>query len=292
MKKKDDFEGQKMLVLPSKIIKELKNNQFTSDLYITDIGYFPKARYHYRKRKEGSLEYILLFCVEGRGWIEVDGKKATLNKNQYFIIPRNTPHRYAADHDAPWTIYWIHFAGNKTDHFVFPLGYPRTLKESANARFEDRKQLFEEIYYILDEGYSIDNLEYSSVLLVLLLGSLKYASQFGKATEIHQKDVISNAIYFMKENVERKLSVLEIASHCGLSVSHFCLIFKKKTSRSPLEYFTFIKMQKACTLLNFSTLKINRIAEGLGYDDPYYFTRVFKKVVGKSPSLYRQYTNS
>ncbi|MGS0524366.1 helix-turn-helix transcriptional regulator [Zobellia nedashkovskayae] len=93
--------------------------------------------------------------------------------------------------------------------------------------------------------------------------------------------------FLLQVHIQKKLSIHEIASSSGLSVSHFCLLFKKKTSHTPIEHFTFLKMQRACLLLDFSTLRINEIAIDIGYDDPYYFTRVFKRVMGKSPLAYR-----
>ncbi|OWW24570.1 hypothetical protein B4Q04_14730 [Zobellia sp. OII3] len=287
MKKKDAFTGQKMLVLHKKPLKILRKNQFTRGLYVTDVGYFPKAQYHYRERPEGCPEYILIFCAKGKGWIEIEGKRHNLSENQFSIIPKNAPHKYGADYTDPWTIYWIHFNGENTDHFINPFVYPRTLIKTPNSRLRERAYLFEEIYYTLEAGNSLNNLEYSSVLLINLLGSFKYHSLFTQTKTSLNNDPVSIAIALMKENIQKKLSIHEIASSSGLSVSHFCLLFKKKTSHTPIEHFTFLKMQRACHLLDFSTLRINEIAIDIGYDDPYYFTRVFKRVMGKSPSAYR-----
>ncbi|AUP80610.1 AraC family transcriptional regulator [Flavivirga eckloniae] len=287
MRKKDRFEGQKLLVLPKKVKKKLKKNSLTNYLYITDIGYFPNGKHHYRSRKNGSDEHILIFCVDGKGWIEIDGKKQHLSKNKYSIIPKQTPHTYAADPNTPWTIYWMHFLGDKAEAFVYPLDYPRELKETNVSRFKDRIELFEEIYFNLDAGYSDQNMEYSSILLMHLLGSFKYLSQFQKIKEIKQQDVVSKAIVFIKSNLHKKLSLSEIADYCSISVSHLCLLFKKKTAYSPIEYLIFMRMQKACSLLEFSNLKINIIANNVGYDDAFYFSRIFKTVIGKSPSQYR-----
>ncbi len=81
MKKKDSFEGQKMIVLPEKIIKVLRLNTITKNIHLTDIGYFPHAKDHFRRREKGSLQYILLYCVGGSGWISINGKKSAIYKN-------------------------------------------------------------------------------------------------------------------------------------------------------------------------------------------------------------------
>ena len=71
MKKKDSFEGQKMIVLPEKIIKYLENSEITTDSYVTDIGYFPVARDHYRMREEGSMQNILISKLTSKNTILV-----------------------------------------------------------------------------------------------------------------------------------------------------------------------------------------------------------------------------
>ncbi|MEZ4808975.1 MAG: AraC family transcriptional regulator [Allomuricauda sp.] len=288
MRKKDDFEGQKLLVLPKKIREELEKNPLTNYLYVTDIGYFPNGKHHYRERKNGCPEHILIYCAEGSGWINVDKKRQTLSKNKFSIIPRNTPHKYGADANDPWTIYWIHFKGTYADSFVFPQDYPRDLDTSNSSRFSERIQLFEEIYWNLDAGYSDQNLEYGSILSMHLLGTFKYLSQFRKIKEIQQEDVVSRAIHLMKINLHKKIDLSEIAAFCETSISHFSLLFKKQTSYAPIEYLIFLRMQKACNLLEFSSMKINRIARAVGYEDAYYFSRIFKRTMGESPKSYRK----
>ncbi|GAA3612846.1 AraC family transcriptional regulator [Flavivirga amylovorans] len=287
MRKKDSFTGEKILVIPKKSIKILKKHTFTRGLYVTDVGFFPNAKYHYRERGQGCSEYILILCVKGSGWIEINGKRNFIHKNQYHIIPPNTTHKYASNHDKPWSIYWIHFGGENTDHFILPYNYPRILNNDINTKLEDQFHLFEEIYYTLEAGLSLNNLEYSSVILINLLGSLKYLSLYRKNRKIYRKDPISKATIYMKDNLNQNITVRDLAIHCGFSVSHFCLLFKKHTDHTPIEHLTFLRIQKACHLLDYSTLRINEIARTIGYEDPYYFTRVFKNTMGKSPSSYR-----
>lgn len=290
MKKQDEFEGQKLLVLPKKILKILKKNNLTNYLYITDIGYFPNGKHHYKERKKGCQEHILIYCVNGSGWIDIEGEKQILSKNKYSIIPKNTPHIYGADFNDPWTIYWTHFLGDKADSFVYPLDYPREINQSETSRFKYRIELFEEIFVNLESGYNNQNMEYSSILLMHLLGSLKYLSQYRKISEIHQTDVISKAVFYMKDNLDKNISLAQIAQSCEISVSYLCLLFKKKTTYSPVEYVIYLRMQNACNLLEFTSYKINKIAHTIGYEDPLYFSRIFKKVMGQSPKLYRQST--
>lgn len=281
------FKESKTIVLPQGIIKELKENELTKSLLVTDIGYYKEAKEHYLYRKNGSSENILIYCTEGKGWIEINNKKQSISKNQYIIISPNSPHKYGSDIKNPWSIYWIHFVGEKASLFV---NYPNEKIEinlTANSRYNDRILLFEEIFNNLEMGYAMDNLEYANICLWHMLGSFRYLSQFRKINELSPQDRVEQSIRYMKNHITEKLSIEMIANHVGLSVSQFSLLFKQKTSRTPLDYLTYLRIQQASNLLDFSSLRINEVASQVGYKDPFYFSRIFSKIMGKSPKAYR-----
>lgn len=288
MQKKEGFSDQIMFVLPDYMVEKIKINEICSDLYFTDIGHYPRARYHYRERRRASMQNILILCTSGEGWLEIENQRVTLCENQYFIIAAGTPHRYGAKLSNPWTIYWVHFTGNIAGHFVQHFNEVCKLQESPHERHGARISLFKEIFLNLDRGYTMDNLEYSCICLRQLLGSLKYVSQFRRINEPIHPDVATKAITFMKAHIARKIYLKEIAAQCGLSVSHFCLIFKKAIGQPPIDYLNHLRIQMACQLLGFPTLKVKEVAVQVGFEDVLYFSRVFRNVIGQSPSSYRK----
>lgn len=289
MKKRDNFPGQRIVVLPEKVINYCNSNHITRDAYVTDIGYFPGARDHFRMRKKGSIQNILIYCIEGSGWISVDGVRSDIRKNQVYVIPKNIPHTYAASNKNPWTIYWMHFGGEKAERIIFNERKSTFLKPVNPNLLEERIRLFDSIYYSLESEYSASNLEYSGIVLMHFLGSFSFEQQFGWIREIKEIDVSGKAINFMKANFNRKLNLQEIADFCNISVSHFCLVFKKSTSHTPVEYFNNLRIQKSCELLDFTSMSVKTIADSLGFSDAFYFSRVFKKVIGQSPGSYRKH---
>lgn len=86
-KQKDGFLGEQALVLPPAIVQRMKTDPATSILYITDIGYYPKAYNHFRERETPIDQYVFIYCTEGRGWFSLDGQKHPVVPNQYFILP-------------------------------------------------------------------------------------------------------------------------------------------------------------------------------------------------------------
>lgn len=288
-KKKEGFLGQKIVVIPKNIRNRIKANTLINALYIASIGFYPHATHHFRERKEGAGEFILIYCVEGAGNITIGDQKFRLKPNHFFIIPPDTPHRYKADENDPWSIYWVHFTGPDAEKLY--LRYLRN-KESRSVHVpfqKSRINFFEHIVGILEKGYSRNNLEYVNITLWQLLSSFTYSNffqEFGQQT--NEPNLISEAIDYMQDSIDQSITVKELAQHVNYSVSYFHSTFKEKTGFSPIHYFNQLKIQKACQYLSFTDLSIKEISYKLGFSDPFYFSRLFKKLMSLSPSKYRQ----
>lgn len=92
----------------------------------------------------------------------------------------------------------------------------------------------------------------------------------------------------MKDNIDKKMVLEDIAEFVGYSPSHFGQIFLKKTGQTPLNYFNQLKIQKACQMLDFTDLKIKEIASELGFYDQYHFSKTFFKLTGETPTNYKK----
>ncbi len=287
-KKKDGFDGQRAIVMPAKILARYCDpHPVIRQLYITDIGYYPNALYHHRQRNHGINQHILLYCVKGSGWAHISGKKYNITAGDFILLPANTSHEYAADEQTPWTIYWMHFKGASSVDFITMM-LRRMGDHVASISFqENRQHLFEEIYTSLERGYSIDNLCYASLSLQYFLGSCCFDNNYNYLAKHDKKDSITLCINYLQKHIDKTLTLQQIAEAVNLSVSHFAALFKKSTGFSIIEYFNQLKTQKACQFLQFTDLRINEIADRLGIEDPYYFSRMFTKIVGVSPNKYR-----
>jgi AraC-like DNA-binding protein/mannose-6-phosphate isomerase-like protein (cupin superfamily) len=285
--KQDGFINQKAIVIPPDVRNILAEDSITRLLYITDIGYYPNADEHYRHRKDGSSQNILIYCADGEGWYSINNQRFTVRKNQFFIISAGTPHTYAASVNHPWSIYWVHFTGEMANAFNSLYNKTHTIDNASNARYDARIQLFDEIFQNLEMGYNIDNLEYSSIVLWHFLGSMRYIPQFRIINQGPSKNVINDAISFMKNNISKKLTLEEIAQHVNYSPSHFGNVFAQRTGFTPLNYFNQLKIQAACRYLDFSDMKIKEIAYNLGFYDQYHFSKVFSKLMEMTPTQYR-----
>ena len=288
MKKEDGFPGQISFVIPEKILGLVQGNSLIADLHLTDIGYYPLARYHFRERNMGCAQFILLYCIEGKGEIRLNETIHSVSADQFFIIPVGMPHAYHSDEEDPWSIYWIHFSGSKASNFTKFACQSISIERGKNSRISDRLELFSEIFRNLDRGFSVETLEYVNLCLSYLLASFTHLSQFRLIKESGENDPIAQSINFMLENLTKKLKLDEIALATGLSASHYSRLFQNRTGHSPIDYFIQLKIQRACRLLDNSGWMIADVSREMGFDDPFYFSRVFRKVMGMSPGVYRK----
>ena len=288
-KQQGGFRGEKLISLPNNIWqKAIEENPILSHLYITHMGYFPKAPYHYRERKKGCTDNILVYCIRGKGWLIINDTRFEIRPNQFFIIPATSEHIiYGADENDSWTIYWVHFGSREIDLFNknFNIGLfdgPRQI-----AYNEKGIELWHTMYQNLEMGYGKENITKANLCLYHFISSFLYPDVNVNEKKQDEKDSISSTILYMRKNLGAKITLEDLALINNLSPSHFSLLFKKSTGMAPLDYFIHLKLQQACLLLITSEVKVKIIAADLGYDDPYYFSRLFKKHMKISPLQYR-----
>jgi AraC-like DNA-binding protein len=284
--KMDNFYGDKSIVMSTKTLRRIKHNPLINRLYITDIGYYPHAVHHYRRRKEGISENILIYCISGSGTIQVDGLSCFIEPSSYFVIPAYKPHIYHASAKTPWSIYWLHFGGEKGNRFKEFFGRPTAIKPDTSTRINDRINLFNEILTSLELGFSKENIEFANLLLNSLLASFFYVETYRASKGYQSNNSVDKAIFFMQENLNKCMKIGDIANHVQLSESHLSKIFRNKTGTSPIDYFINLKMQEAIRLLTNKSFRVKEVAFFLGYDDPFYFSRLFKKHIGTSPGTF------
>lgn len=287
--KRDGFDGQRAIVMPKSVIhKFCLFNPVINKAYITDLGYYPKARFHYRKRPFGADQNILIYCVEGKGKVTINEASYTIIPGDYFVIPCNTAHQYDTDEKNPWTIYWCHFKGEQADAIVKRLVDRSNSYKYSLDFWEGRIALFDQLYMNLEKGYSHDILTYVNLLFIQFLSTFLFSEKLNASHQDKSEDLLEKSILFMQDHIDKPLTLTDFSAHVNYSPSHYSSRFKQKTGFSPIEYFNQLKIQKACQYLQFTDLRIKEIAFKIGISDAYYFTRLFSKTMGFSPKNYRQ----
>jgi transcriptional regulator GlxA family with amidase domain len=98
---------------------------------------------------------------------------------------------------------------------------------------------------------------------------------------------IRQSIEFMKQHLDQPLQAATLAARVNISQSHYFALFKRVTGQTPIDYFIRLRIERACALLTEASASVKGVAAAVGYDDPFYFSRVFRSVQGIAPSGYR-----
>ncbi len=273
--------------IPNPLIEELKSNSISSDLHITETGEIeiePGTIWNPGRKLENIM---LAYCIKGSGILMVAGEQFPVSSEQFFILNTNELFKFYSVINQKTRFLIVLFDGKKSNELVREFSVVRNIIPSINNRIANRELLFEEIFNNLSRGYHDDNLKYVNLCFGHLLATFVYAHKTGDDFADESNPIIRRSIDYMNNNLEKKLTLLQISKEAGYSPTYFTTLFRKETNYSPLSYFSHLKIVKACEFLDYTGKKVKEISFLLGYTDPYYFTKDFKKKMGMSPRQYR-----
>ena len=244
------------------------------------------------RRWQGCQEHILIYCTEGSGTVTIGNESYQLKANQYIVIPQGAFHEYYTDEVSPWTIYWIHFQGTLAAKMTEGMSSPQDLPPADNSRLDQRNRMFDELYAVMEMGTNRQTLEFASCLFIHYMATLRYLDVYRfpsiRVSQVtHADTIVRKSIHYMNEHVENRLTIDELAEFCGLSKSYFYRKFVKESGIAPIDYFTRLKINRACFWLMYTNMSISQIAARLSFSESQYFARIFKKIMGISATDYR-----
>jgi len=286
--KGEGFPGQRIAVLPRAVLAQAGQHALLRDLMPTDAGYFPGAKGHLRERTHGVDQAIFIYCIRGAGWCDLTGTRHPIRTGEVLVVPPETPHVYGADDKNPWTIHWFHAQGALIQAYLTELNVSLDRPVVFLGENPQWLALFEEVLSTLEHGYTQQQLLQASHALAHLLAiTIRHRHEsWRKQPDAPQK--ITQTIAYMKQHLDQALQLDALAALASLSRSRYTALFKEQTGFAPIDYFNRLRMHRACQLLDTTNMSVKGIATSLGYDDPLYFSRVFRMVTETSPTVYRR----
>src|SRR4051812_30786010 len=106
-------------------------------------------------------------------------------------------------------------------------------------------------------------------------------------TRLSDRAKILRSIAYMQQHLTERMHISKLAARINVSASYFFALFKRHTGYAPIEFFIHLRMRHACKLLDTTGLSVKEVADQLGYDDAFYFSRLFKSVISLAPTEYR-----
>lgn len=273
-------------LIPKPLINQLALNILSRGLYPSSFGKYISASNHYTKRHKHT-DNLVIFCFDGKGQFSTPTGQGTIKKGDVLFLPKGVEHQYKSSNNDPWSIYWVHIEGHLFEQFMDFIGVNNSnliLNISNQAAFIDE---FEQLLSTRNKSYQLSSFILASNIIKKMFALFTVNSP-SKLEQSKQDFNLSKVTSFMEENISQKINLQEIADSLKLSKFYFAKKFLQHTGVSPIRYFLELKIKHACKLLDESNISVKDVALKIGYDDPYYFSRLFKKIMGLSPTQYRQ----
>ena len=237
-------------------------------------------------------DYFLIHTVfGGAGIFELAGKQYHCSEGDTFVIFPGVVFRYEPSVDTPWHYSWVAFTGEKAAVLLEEFGITPEHPVVTSTDVAKIQSLYRRLRHGLntDHAPGLIDLE-ASGLLRLFLYELGLANREFMPKEENplseQERQLDQAIRWLFLQYTQSITIDQLAKSLGYHRTHLSRIFKQRTGQSPAQYLMKIRMEKAKELLGRS-LTITEVAASVGYSDPLYFSRQFRKWTGESPTDYR-----
>ena len=258
-------------------------------ILVTAAGYY---RVHTSEvietdRPNGRGDYQLLYISAGKLHLYVDGEERIITKgNMLLFRPGETQIYNLYSADKPET-YWVHFTGSDVDLLLDYYGMPKDENVFFTGTSPDYQWLFKQMIQELQ----LCRVNYEDLLNMNLRHIFLMINRFLKeGTELDSDalDEVERATHYFNENYNQNICIKDYAADRYMSDCWFNRTFKKVTKVTPMQYIIQLRMINALNLLEHTNYNITQVANAVGYDDAYYFSRLFKKNVGVAPTEYRK----
>lgn len=256
-------------------------------MHVNECGYTEAIKNSVDCQRPARTDFEIFYAINGNSTFYFNKQERTLVPGQIAIIKPGEPHYFIAHSQRNAKVYWMHFTGTGAVELLksLDLWNEPIYTVGINSEVEN---LFSQIFQEIRIGKSNYEHMCAGVLIQLLtLLSRLTKSQTNNSLYTRTKN-LDAAIKSMYTNLRSDYTNDDYAKMCNLSTSHFISIFKEVTGSSPLAFKQNIRIERAKSLLITTDLSTKEIAEMVGYTDPQYFYRVFRKKNDISPGEFRK----
>ena len=249
-------------------------------LYLSGIGVC-EPEYTVR-RDEGLVSHQFLITASGEGELLVRGERFILKENSIFYLAPAVPHEYRPI-NGDWHTRWVVFRGKHAGELMRTMGFG-DVNVINNAQTDRLNSLFDLIMHAAPDPVSGG--EKSSVLLYEFIVAARGIMLLEGSS--HKNAITDKAVCLINERYMTDITLEELAGAAGVSVQHFCRVFRSVTGMRPVEYILSKRVSEAKLLLVSTDMKIGEIALRVGFSEQNYFGIIFRRYTGLTPTDYRR----
>lgn len=241
------------------------------------------------KRSKGTKDFYLTMTLHGKGLFHNGSQACECPASEVTLITPGTPHYYGTPEHTIWEFNWCHFVSR--EDWLPLLQLPEMIKGIRSARFDNEKDWlhlagafnsliqYNEESHLFSERLAVNALE--EILLLISKNTLE--------TQFQMDPRVEETIKLISQHYRKPFNVQELADRVNLSASRFAHLFKTQTGESVMEMLNKIRLRQSKKLLETTTLSIAEIAEEVGFNHPFYFSRQFAAFYGSPPAVLRKH---
>ena len=243
-------------------------------------------------RPRGRLDYQLLYIVSGKGHFVFGGKEQIVTAGHMVLIQPRREQRYDYYGAENPEVYWVHFTGSDVKNILrkheIPMDDPVFYSGASSTYTYIFKEMINELQ-TCKTGFE----ELLSMYLRQIFLLVQRTRQEQKPTvSTYIQEEMEYARRYFNEHYNEPISIRDYAESRNMSVCYFQRNFKQIVNHTPMQYLLTIRVNNAASLLETTDYSMAEISAIVGYEDPLYFSRLFRKIKGMSPSGYRKLVQS
>jgi AraC-like DNA-binding protein len=236
--------------------------------------------------------WLLHHVLSGTGVYRVEGTEYRLRAGHAFLIAPGRLIEYAADERDPWRYRWVAFAGSQSEALAASAGFTAARPVADAGRSLRPAALIGRIQRAFREGGKLAHLEAAGCLSLLMV-------EYGKAQAREDapvpgpgaggNELVQRIVHYLSTQYAEPVSIELMAATLGFSRAYLSRVFKRHTGMTPVEFLLRLRIDHARRLLRERReLTVEQIAASVGFQDPLYFSKQFRRICGMPPTAYRE----
>ncbi len=223
------------------------------------------------------VEYV----VSGKGEVEADGKRFEVHAGDTYFLPQGIEHHYGSDKRDPWEKIWLNFSGSAVDEWIAQYGINGVYHFPAL----DISDLLLKFQYYASRADSGNTAEKCISLIHEIFFRLSLAIDAQKKPT---RSPVQAMLAYIEQHETDTIRIEQLAAACRKSTSQAERLFRKELGVPPYRYILNRKIDLARELLLETGMSVRDIAAYLSFDDEFYFSGLFRRKTGVSPTQYRK----
>lgn len=239
-------------------------------------------------RPRGRLDYQFIYVASGKAHFYFQGKEEIVSAGNIVLYRPKEEQRYYYYGQDKTEVYWVHFTGNNVKNILRKY----SITDDMHTIYTSTSLEYKHLFHLMIQELQLCRTNYEELLvhyfmeLLIMIQRLIEVKPKKRKVQFMQK--MDDAVHYFQEHYNEPISIEQYAESQNVSVSWFINNFKSYTHITPAQYILNLRIMNAKTLLETTEYNISEISRIIGYENALYFSRIFRKQCGMSPSQFRK----